>query len=60
MVQEEVEHHNLMVNIRNLARTAITARAAGEDDRADNYENFCFDLQKRAAEQIDRVIFQHI
>jgi hypothetical protein len=24
MAQEEVEHHNLMVNIRNLARTAIT------------------------------------
>jgi hypothetical protein len=60
MVQEEIEHHNLMVNIRNLARTAITARAAGEDDRADNYENFRLDIQKRAAKHIDRVISQHI
>jgi hypothetical protein len=32
MVQEEVQHHGLMVNIRNLARTAITARAAAEND----------------------------
>jgi hypothetical protein len=60
MVQEEVEHHNLMVNIRNLARTAITARATNEDEKADIYEDFCLDLQNRAVGQIDRVIKQHM
>jgi hypothetical protein len=32
--------------------TSITARAAAENDRAEDYEEFCLDLQKRAAEQI--------
>jgi hypothetical protein len=56
MVQEEVEHRSLMVDIRNLARVSITSRAAGNIDKANELKDESVDLRDRAIHQIDSVI----
>ena len=56
MVQEEVEHHDLMLNIRNMARVSITSRAAGDIEKANEYHDASLELRDRAAAQIDTVI----
>jgi hypothetical protein len=59
MVQEEVEHYDLMVNIRNLARVSLTSRAAGEVDKADEYRDASLELRDRALSHIDSVSHNH-
>jgi hypothetical protein len=59
MVQVEVEQHDLMVNIRNMARVSITSRAAGNIEKADEYNKAALEVLElcdRAAAQIDTVI----
>lgn len=55
MIQEEVENYNLGVHIRNMARVAVASRAAGEIEKADEFQAASLELRDRAIAQIDRV-----
>jgi hypothetical protein len=55
MIQEEVENYNLGVHIRSMARVAVASRAAGEIEKADEFQAASLELRDRAIAQIDRV-----
>lgn len=58
MIREEVEHYNLGVKIRTMARVSLIAQAAGRVEKATLFRVASLELRDRAVNQIDRRITQ--
>ena len=53
MIREEVEHFNLGVKIRTMARVSVIAQNAGRDVKATLFRVASLELRDRAVKQID-------
>jgi hypothetical protein len=56
MIREEVEHYNLGVNIRTMARISVIAQNASRDKKATLFRVASLELRNRAVKQIDHRI----
>jgi hypothetical protein len=56
MIREEVEHYNLGVKIRTMARISLIAHDAGRVEKATLFRVAALELRNRAVKQIDRRI----